>query len=334
MEHIAYALVGLEIVGLVAVRTAGRGLHVTSQTDRSRLTAGEEIEETYHFEKHSRWPASWVEIAYGGPGFGIEYDHVGLPGGGSTLLTRRRVLPHRGRFEVAGGTVRVRDPLGLFSLRRTTLETIPITVHPQPIEVPEAIDAVLALTSSQHRWRRDGADATLGDLRQYNPGDPPSRIHWRSSARVGRLMVTDPEAQRRRAIWLLVDLGGDTAETAAGIAAYLAERLWHSGRDVGALIAGESIALVPARRGREQPGHILEALAGVPDGEVWQAERLLGSVTRCEDPGAFVFISPALERESRTAERSPADPCRTLRAIFPSAGVIPIVPHDARSEWP
>jgi uncharacterized protein (DUF58 family) len=324
MQHIGYALIGIELLGLLVTRLGGQGLIVSSRADRMRLSAGDEVEETYVLEKRSRWPAAWVEIT---PEGAIDREHVSLPPGGTRIVKHARRLPVRGHYWVAGGTIRVRDPLGLFALTRVSLDPVEVTVYPRPIEVPDAVDAARALVSSQHRWRLGGADATLGDLRDYVPGDAPSRIHWRSTARRGALMVTDPETHRRRAHWLLVDLSGDDddAERAAGIAAYLAEKLWRSSQAVGAVITGEELVVIPARRGREQAATILDGLANVQTSPDSQLERLLRAATQCENPGSFVLISAAVGSGEEVYRPRTSDPFRRLRAVCPVIRVIPVV---------
>jgi uncharacterized protein (DUF58 family) len=121
-------------------------------------------------------------------------------------------------------------------------------------------------------------------------------VHWRTTARTGSLVVTDSESQRRAATWLLVDLGGgEEAETAAGMGAYLAEKLWQSGAEVGAVVAGTELVMIPATRARDQLNQLLEPLAVVPAAALSQAERLLRAAHRCASPGQFVLISAAVD---------------------------------------
>lgn len=248
------------------------------------------MDETYHLIKDGWWPAPWIELD---SDEASEPIHVALYGQGEHVVHRQRVFPWRGAYLLGGGTVRVRDPLGLFSRIHQMLPGESVLVYPHPIEVPQAVEFVRTLTGSQHRWRFGAADASVGDLRNYVPGDSPSRIHWRTSARRDTLIVTDPESVRPQAVWLLVDLGGDPdlAERTAGIAAYLAERLWSSG-PMGAIVAGEELAIVPVRRGRENATQILTALATTRTAARSQADRLHRAASTCEHPGALLLVSP------------------------------------------
>jgi uncharacterized protein (DUF58 family) len=56
--------------------------------------------------------------------------------------------------------------------------------------------------------RRDaGSGSDLRQLRAYRPGDPPSRVAWRSSARHGALLVREPADEQQLDLLLVVDAG-------------------------------------------------------------------------------------------------------------------------------
>lgn len=113
-------------------------------------------------------------------------------------------------------------------------------------------------------------------------------------------MVTDPESLRSKATWLLVDIASllDPEDTAPRIATFLVEKLWQSGHELGVMVAGEQLVIVPARRGREQIARILEPLATVRAGRESQIDRLVRAASRCENPGSFIVVSAASRPES------------------------------------
>ncbi|MEL7482782.1 MAG: DUF58 domain-containing protein [Planctomycetota bacterium] len=49
------------------------------------------------------------------------------------------------------------------------------------------------------------AEAQLGDIREYVPGDPRRLIAWRATARARRPLVRDLDSQRSRRIWIRCD---------------------------------------------------------------------------------------------------------------------------------
>lgn len=317
LQHLAYVLFGLDLIGLSVVLAGRRGLKVTGTTNRVRMTAGEEVEEIYEVSKESILPGIWLELDDGSG----EHVSFGLSGRASDTIIRRQIIEGRGRHEVAGGVLRIRDPFGLFAITHQQLEGVAILAYPRPLRTREAVAAASASVSSSSRWRPIDTDATLGDLRTYQPGDPPARIHWRSTARRGTLMVTDPENSPGRSLWLLVDLGGgeEQAEIAAGIAAYLVEVLSQAGQEIGAVIAGERTVTAPPRRGRDHAARLLEMLSTVGPALRPQSDLLLAAGTQCGHAGSFLWVSSAA---------NPDPYLRRLQTICPTVRFIPATAPD------
>jgi len=66
---------------------------------------------------------------------------------------------------------------------------------------------------------RRGESLELKELREHQAGDPYRRIAWKASARRGKLMVIDREAETHEAAWILLDLSTDSASGQLGDAA-------------------------------------------------------------------------------------------------------------------
>ncbi|MEV7327273.1 DUF58 domain-containing protein [Micromonospora sp. NPDC093244] len=104
----------------------------------------------------------------------------------------RYEVPTDRRGVVPVGPLRVtrRDPLGLVALARPYGETTPVWVHPR-------IHPLTAVPTGAGRsldGRVDGVphgSITFDSLREYVVGDELRRVHWRTSARVGELMVRE-----------------------------------------------------------------------------------------------------------------------------------------------
>ncbi|MDR5700004.1 DUF58 domain-containing protein [Agromyces aerolatus] len=114
------------------------------------------------------------------------------------------VPTHRRAVIVAGPAVSVRgDELGL--LRRTVRWNDPVElfVHPRTARLkPSAAGLVRDLEGEVTKTITDH-DISFHALRAYEPGDPLRNVHWRSSARTGRLMVRQYEETRRSELVLL-----------------------------------------------------------------------------------------------------------------------------------
>ncbi len=115
-----------------------------------------------------------------------------LPGGEAEV--RVEALPvRRGRLRLVGVTLARPDPFGLYRgfLRLPAPQSL--LILPRRYPVPD-----LDLPGTR-RYQQGGVAlaASVGDseefasLRDYRPGDPLRRIHWRSWARVGRPIVKE-----------------------------------------------------------------------------------------------------------------------------------------------
>ncbi|MCX4471304.1 DUF58 domain-containing protein [Micromonospora sp. NBC_01655] len=101
-------------------------------------------------------------------------------------------VPTDRRGVVPVGPLRVtrRDPLGLVALARPYSGTVPVWVHPRV----HPLTAVPRGAGRSLDGRVDGVphgSITFDSLREYVVGDELRRVHWRTSARVGELMVRE-----------------------------------------------------------------------------------------------------------------------------------------------
>ncbi|AXO35434.1 DUF58 domain-containing protein [Micromonospora sp. B006] len=110
---------------------------------------------------------------------------------GRDTVVRYDVPTHR-RGVVPVGPLRVvrRDPLGLVALSRGYGGTVPVWVHPRI----HPLSAVPTGAGRSLDGRTDSVphgSITFDSLREYVVGDELRRVHWRTSARVGELMVRE-----------------------------------------------------------------------------------------------------------------------------------------------
>jgi uncharacterized protein (DUF58 family) len=124
---------------------------------------------------------------------------------------RRHVTYHvrsdvRGQFDIGPMTVRVSDPFGLVELGRAFQTTVPLTVTPRTVPLPQ-IPLGGAWTGSGDNRPRAFATGSAEDVtvREYRRGDDLRRVHWRSSARVGELMVRREEQPWQSRATLFLD---------------------------------------------------------------------------------------------------------------------------------
>lgn len=185
------------------------------------------------------------------------------------------------------GPLRLRTayPLGI---RRRELE-LPGTesellVYPAafPIRRLKWLEASLTPVLGSRAVAVKGGDESFFGLRDYQRGDSPRHIDWRSTARLGRLLVKERELLASTELMIVLDLNREhqagegwesMLEYAVKIAASIARFALGEGHSVGLLGLGKSVYRVPPGRGQGQNRAILDVLARVQaDGSAPYAE--------------------------------------------------------------
>jgi uncharacterized protein (DUF58 family) len=126
------------------------------------------------------------------------------------------------------------DPLGFFRFRRRGADgeialVLPrftsLTVQQHPRELEASVSAP-----------RAGAGTELFGVREYRAGDPLRRIHWRSSARLGTLVVREYEPPGVQTVGIFCDPNPPTREVADQIARLAASEAWDCIRGGGRVV--------------------------------------------------------------------------------------------------
>lgn len=112
----------------------------------------------------------------------------------------------RGRFQIGPMSVRVTDPFGMVELGRAFTTTVPLTVTPRTVPLPAIPLGGVWSGSGDHRPRAFASGSAEDvTVREYRRGDELRRVHWRSSARVGELMVRREEQPWQARATLVLD---------------------------------------------------------------------------------------------------------------------------------
>jgi uncharacterized protein (DUF58 family) len=112
----------------------------------------------------------------------------------------------RGRFVLGPMSVRVTDPFGLVELPRAFQTHADLIVTPTVTRLPTT-SLSGAWTGTGDNRPRAFASGSAEDVtvREYRVGDPLRRVHWRSSARTGELMVRREEQPWQSRATVLLD---------------------------------------------------------------------------------------------------------------------------------
>ena len=115
-------------------------------------------------------------------------------------------VPTRRRGVVPIGPLRTTrsDPLGLVTVGRRYGDLTSVWVHPR-IHLLRAVPAGLARSLDGRIDKVPHGTITFDSLREYVVGDELRRVHWRSSAKVGQLMVREQLDTSEPTIVVLLD---------------------------------------------------------------------------------------------------------------------------------
>lgn len=115
-------------------------------------------------------------------------------------------VPTHRRGVIPVGPLRVTrtDPLGLMTLSRTYGGVTTVWVHPR-IHLLRAVPAGMARSLDGRIDKVPQGTITFDSLREYVIGDELRRVHWRSSAKVGELMVREQLDTSEPTIVVLLD---------------------------------------------------------------------------------------------------------------------------------
>jgi len=176
--------------------------------------------------------------------------------GGSRDLSHKIRLTQRGKYTVGPLEVRVADAFGLVEIGRSFATRSSLVVTPEITALPRVDIAGNRLGDGESGMRTVAA-AGEDDIapRAYRDGDELRRVHWRSTARYGELMVRREEQQWHNRARLLIDTRrrahvgsgpGSSFEFAVSAAASIGVHLAGQGIDIRVITdSGEATAAGP-----------------------------------------------------------------------------------------
>lgn len=129
-----------------------------------------------------------------------------LPRGGTSLGTVELIRPRRGHHRLEAIHLSSLFPFGLFR------KGARYRVDTRFLVFPELFPAASSRLASQgdlgdETTRRRGRGQDLHGLRRFRPGDDPRGIHWKQTARTGKMIYTERQADESRRLSILFDNG-------------------------------------------------------------------------------------------------------------------------------
>lgn len=200
----------LTLVTLSLLWSLGRAGHaVALRLANTRVTVGEKAlgALTVSNPTARRLRATMVELRVGAgansflcPVLGRDENHEEV----FAIATTRRGVVAVGPASTIRG-----DGLGLVRRVQTWSDATELYIHPRTVTMNASTVGFIRDIEGATTQDLSSADVSFHALREYVPGDDRRAIHWRSTARVGKLMVRQFEETRRSHLLIVLDLDTD-----------------------------------------------------------------------------------------------------------------------------
>ncbi len=341
LRPLGIGLLALGIGAIALVETMARGIRVSRTVDRDTLPAGDQATATLRLDG---WPVrnrllgllDWQLRPGLPPDARTDTSRPKFTGG----QVRQRIafagLP-RGEHHLDPPGVSLADPFGLARVRRAARTPAAVLVLPRtvPVLVPFWESGAARRAGRQAGLLRGRSE--LGGIRDYEPGDPLSLIHWAQTARRGRLQTKELHGESGRGATLALlldaraDAGGGTEgteafELAVSAAASLVAACAARGDAVGLEHTGATPVVLPVGT---PAGTLERELALVRrDGTQAAALALRAAVGRADAPRMLVVISAGGDRGLAAAASQAQGAGVNVAAVL--VGPARVSAHDLR----
>ena len=312
--RIAVLLISLPLISALVVARTRYRLSSGRRLWSPRTAAGQESAVTLRLDNISRLPTGLLlvedRVPYvlgSRPRFVL--DRVEPRGRREVTYTVRSDV--RGRYQLGPLSIRLTDPFGMCELTRSFSSRDTLVVTPPVQELP-LVPLAGEWTGSGESRSRSLASAGEDDAgtREYRQGDDLRRVHWRSTARLGQLMVRREEQPWQARCTVLLDTRstahggegpGSSFEWAVAAAASVAVHLVRHGyfvrlvTDTGAAFGGGDQTL--DGRGGDVEGALLDALAVVDTSSNTSLRDASSSLRRGGGDGLLVAVLGTVDPE-------------------------------------
>lgn len=290
-----------------------RGISGQARQSSGHCQVGEWFEEEFTIFNRSKIPKLLLQVQENSdlPGYQNMLG-LNLSSGGYHHWQTRVYCQRRGQYSLGTLSVTVTDPFGLFTRQRNLGKPQKLLVYPATLALP--FFQPLSRSEPGYGYRHGligEASPNAARVREYVNGDTLNRIHWRSMAHTGKLMVkvfdSDRSEHAFKNIWVIPDMhrasqpgngSGAMEEYCVTIAASLIKKYIDSGKRVGLMAMGDQSYLFPPRLGNQHLWHLLEVLALMkPTGEVPMEQLLSNEIGRFDINSLIIIITPSTSEQ-------------------------------------
>ncbi len=282
--RLGYLLIVLLVLCVGWAFYAVSGIVVSRHVLTPRVVVGDTIRERITITNRWPIPRSMVEVI---DDSALPERMVGVVLDLGARQERQRVWRShaviRGVYSLGPTVVVGSDPFGLFRVERRFMAQDRVLVHPRPRQVRLAAIGRAMMTGQRTNGRRASDDAPLVvSVREYRPGDSVQRVHWRTTAKRGQLMVKESVNEPGVSAVIMLDANGavqewrglgfmpgsmpipdSTEEYAISAAASVAQQWLVQGHSVGLVAHGLVSLDIAPQRGVAQRLAVFDGLAAL-----------------------------------------------------------------------
>ncbi|UQX87199.1 DUF58 domain-containing protein [Jatrophihabitans telluris] len=195
LQRVGVLLLALPVPAWLAVRQSRAGLRVSHAVHPERVEVGQRVEVRLTLGNPNAFATGPLRVTETVPGGRpLRFSVAGIRGRQRRTVAYPLPPLHRGRYLVGPTEVTASDPFSLVMANSRSADTAEVIVQPRrdvlaPLTLPMAWQDGGA--HSSHSVGSGGSDDA--SVRDYRYGDDLRKIHWRSSARSGNLMVRQEE---------------------------------------------------------------------------------------------------------------------------------------------
>ena len=171
-----------------------------------------------------------------------EYDELFV-----VPTSRRAVIPVGPVTTVQG------DALGIFRRTRTWSDRYEIFVHPQTVILDTMAAGLIRDLEGQTTNHLTNSDIAFHTLRDYVPGDDRRHVHWKTTAKLDRLMVRQYVDTRRSHVCALLSIdqteyaSEDEFELAVSSCASVALQAFRDEQTLSVIVGGQQLPVIDPR---------------------------------------------------------------------------------------
>lgn len=205
-EMMVVAGTGVVLLAISALFMIGRtNIEVRMEAEPPRVVVGDAVAGSLAVRNRAKTPLLpfILELPVGEGGVGFSYPLM-RPGATHEELF---VVPteKRGVIDVGPATSVRGDPVGIFRRDIAWSGVTEIFVHPKVVQLEPFGTGLLRDLEGTTSANVSMSDLAFHALREYSPGDDLRHVHWRSTARHGKLQVRQFLDTRRSHLNVIVD---------------------------------------------------------------------------------------------------------------------------------